>query len=100
MKSTAVIITGGFLDTINAKTAHGLIRGTERFDIVGIVDHKLPGKDAGEVLDGKHRNIPVFASIADFIKSGKKAKYCVIGVATKGGVIPESKRHSKTDSVL
>src|SRR5689334_21648145 len=90
MKSTAVIITGGYLDTINAKTAHGLIRGTERFEILGIVDHKLPGKDAGEVLDGKHRNIPVYASIADFMKSGKKAQYCVIGVATKGGVIPDS----------
>lgn len=90
MKSTAVIITGGYLDTINAKTAHGLIRGTERFDIVGIVDHKLGGKDAGEVLDGKHRNLPVFTTINDFIKSGKKAQYCIIGVATKGGVIPES----------
>ena len=90
MKSTAVIITGGYLDTINAKTAHGLIRGTERFDVLGIVDHKHAGKDAGEVLDGKHRNLPVYGSIADFIKTGKKAQYCVIGVATKGGVIPES----------
>ncbi|MFZ2906001.1 MAG: DUF1611 domain-containing protein [Cyclobacteriaceae bacterium] len=90
MKSTAVIITGGYLDTINAKTAHGLIRGTERFDILGIVDSKAAGKDAGEVLDGKHRNLPVYATLSDFIKSGKKAKYAVIGVATKGGVIPES----------
>lgn len=90
MKSTAIIITGGYLDTINAKTAHGLIRGTERFEIVGIVDHKFAGKDAGEVLDGKNRNLPVFGSISDFSKSGKKAKYCIIGVATKGGVIPES----------
>ena len=89
-KSTAIIITGGYLDTINAKTAHGLIRGTERFDIMGIVDHKLAGKDAGEVLDGKNRNLPVFGSIGDFIKSGNKAQYCIIGVATKGGVIPES----------
>jgi uncharacterized NAD-dependent epimerase/dehydratase family protein len=90
MKSTAIIITGGYLDTINAKTAHGLIRGSERFEIVGIVDHTLAGRDAGEVLDGKNRNLPVFGSISDFIKSGKKAKYCIIGVATKGGVIPES----------
>jgi len=92
MKSTAVIITGGYLDTINAKTAHGLIRGTERFDIVGVVDHKFPGKDAGEVLDGKHRNLPVYASLSNFVKTGRKAQYCVIGVATKGGVIPESLR--------
>ena len=91
MKQNAIVITGGLLDTDNAKTAHGLIRGTERFTIVGIIDHKCSGKDAGEVLDGKHRNIPVFASIADALKS-VQATYCVIGVATKGGVIPETLR--------
>lgn len=91
MKSNAIVITGGFLDTVNAKTAHGLIRGTDRFNILGVIDHKLPGRDAGEVLDGVHRNLPVFSSITDFVKnSSAKAKYCILGVATKGGVIPES----------
>ena len=90
-KSTAIVITGGYLDTYSAKTAHGLIRGTDRFTILGLIDEKTPGKDAGEVLDGKKRNIPIYATIADFIKtSEKKAKYCIVGVATKGGVIPES----------
>src|SRR5258706_345438 len=88
-KGNAIIITSSFLDTDNAKTAHGLIRGTERFNILGIIDKKYPGKDAGEVLDGRTRNIPVFASLKDFgAKSKKKDKYCIIGVATKGGVLP------------
>jgi uncharacterized NAD-dependent epimerase/dehydratase family protein len=90
-KSTAIVITGGYLDTYSAKTAHGLIRGTDRFTILGLIDEKSPGKDAGELLDGKRRNIPIYGTIADFIKtSGQKAKYCIVGVATKGGVIPES----------
>ena len=93
MKSNAILITGGSLDTISAKTAHGLIRGTDRFNIVGVIDSKQVGKDAGEVLDGKKRGIPVFASIADFVKSTAKAEYAVVGLATKGGVIPESLRH-------
>jgi len=89
-KSNAIVITSSFLDTDNAKTAHGLIRGTERFTILGIIDKKYPGKDAGEVLDGRKRNIPVYASLKDFgDKSKKKAKYCIIGVATKGGVLPK-----------
>lgn len=92
-KKNAIIITAGYLDSSNGKTAHGLIRGTERFTIVGVIDSKSAGKDAGEVLDGKKRNIPIYASIADFAKSGAaKAEYCIIGVATKGGVIPESLR--------
>lgn len=91
-KSTAIVLTGGYLASSNAKTAHGLIRGTERFDILGFIDDKSAGRDAGEVLDGKHRNIPVYATVDDFMKTGQRAKYCVIGVATKGGVIPDSLR--------
>jgi uncharacterized NAD-dependent epimerase/dehydratase family protein len=93
MKSNAIVLTGGYLDTISAKTAHGLIRGTDRFNIVGIIDSKYAGRDAGEVLDGKKRNIPVFASIEDFTKSSSlPVKYCIVGVATKGGIIPETLR--------
>ncbi len=92
-KKNAIIITAGYLDSSNGKTAHGLIRGTERFNIIGVIDSKSAGKDAGEVLDGRKRNIPVYASIDDFASQSKeKAFYCIIGVATKGGVIPESLR--------
>src|SRR5258708_16215019 len=92
-KSNAIVITSSFLDTDNAKTAHGLIRGTERFAIIGVIDKKYPGKDAGEVLDGRKRNIPVYASLKGFSsQSKKKAKYCIIGVATKGGVLPKELR--------
>ncbi|MDH4088874.1 MAG: DUF1611 domain-containing protein [Cyclobacteriaceae bacterium] len=86
----AIVITGGYLDSSNAKTAHGLIRGSDRYNIVGIIDQESAGKDAGEVLDGRKRDIPVYGSIRDFINTGKQATYCVIGVATKGGVIPQA----------
>ena len=94
-KKNAIVITGGFLEGNSAKTAHGLIRGTERFNIVGIIDETHAGKDAGEVLDGKNRGIPIYASISDFAnQSTLPATYCIVGVATKGGVIPESMRNS------
>lgn len=93
MKSNAIVITGGYLDTISAKSAHGLIRGTDRFNIVGVIDSKNAGRDAGEVLDGKKRNIPVYASIEEFgDHSTQEATYCIVGLATKGGVIPDSLR--------
>ena len=94
-KKNAIVITGGFLEGNSAKTAHGLIRGKERFNIVGIIDETHAGKDAGEVLDGKNRGIPIYASISDFAhQSTWPATYCIVGVATKGGVIPESMRNS------
>ena len=91
MKSNAIIITGGLLSTISAKTAHGLIRGTDRFNILAVIDSKNAGRDAGEVLDGKNRGIPIFGTLSDFASNSKiKPVYSIIGVATKGGVIPES----------
>jgi uncharacterized NAD-dependent epimerase/dehydratase family protein len=90
-KTNAIVITAGYLDGYAGKTAHGLIRGTERFNILAVIDHKFAGKDAGEVLDGKKRNIPIYSSITEFVKqSSVKADHCILGVATKGGVIPES----------
>jgi uncharacterized NAD-dependent epimerase/dehydratase family protein len=100
-KSNAIIITAGYLDSNNGKTAHGLIRGTDRYNIVGVIDDKSAGKDAGEVLDGKKRNIPVYASVEEFAKTSKQtAKYCIIGVATKGGVIPDTLRAILKDGLI
>lgn len=84
----AVILTNGLLQTSDAKTAHGLIRGTERYEIVGVIDPPLAGLDAGEILDGKNRNIPIFASIEDASESLKKIDWMIIGVATVGGILP------------
>jgi uncharacterized NAD-dependent epimerase/dehydratase family protein len=74
---------------INAKTAHGLVRGTERFEIIGVVDGKeTAGKDAGELLDGKKRNIPVFSDLETAIHELPTINFLIIGVATLGGVLP------------
>lgn len=100
MADNAIVLTGGYLDTISAKTAHGLIRGTERFNILGIIDEKHSGRDAGEVIDGRKKNIPVYASINDFLSnSSEKAKYCIVGVATKGGVIPPNLKSILKDAL-
>ena len=84
----AIILTNGLLVTNDAKTAHGLIRGTERYGIVGVIDPPTAGQDAGTVLDGKHRNIPIFLSLADALKELQSVNYLIIGVATVGGFLP------------
>lgn len=85
----SIVLTNGLLVKHDAKTAHGLIRGTERFAIAGIIDcAETAGKDAGELLDGKKRNIPVFASLEDALASVDQVSYLIIGVATIGGRLP------------
>jgi uncharacterized NAD-dependent epimerase/dehydratase family protein len=87
----AIVLTDGLLMTSDAKTAHGLIRGTERFDIIGLVDGEAnAGKDAGELLDGKHRGIPVFATMEAALENLKNVDCLIIGIATVGGVLPSN----------
>ena len=82
----AIILTNGLLAAPDAKTAHGLIRESRRYQIVGVVDGLHAGKDAGEILDGKHRNIPVFETVQEAMSVVPSC--CIVGVATIGGVFP------------
>ncbi|MCA6078210.1 DUF1611 domain-containing protein [Fulvivirga sedimenti] len=91
LRGTACIITGDLYNTINAKTAHGLVRESQRFQILGIIDTVSAGKDAGDLLDGHHRDIPIESTLDHLLnKCGKTPEYAIIGMATKGGYLPES----------
>jgi uncharacterized NAD-dependent epimerase/dehydratase family protein len=85
MDGTAILYTHGLLHTMHAKTAHGLIRGTERYRLLGVLDPVSAGRDAGEVLDGKWRELPVFASLASCLAAGLRPDFLVIGIASAGG---------------
>jgi uncharacterized NAD-dependent epimerase/dehydratase family protein len=93
MDGTALVLCDGHFNTTNGKTAHGLVRGTERYRVLGVIDHKHAGKDAGDVLDGKTSGIPIFRDLADAIaKIGRKPDYLVVGVAPEGGRLPGTLR--------
>lgn len=89
MKKSAFVLTNGLYLSSDSKTAHGLVRGTERFIINGIIDAKTTsGKDAGELLDGKHRGIAIYENLETALVSAPNTEVLVIGVATVGGVLP------------
>ncbi len=89
----ALILTQGRFQTPNGKTAHGLIRGTSRYRILGVVDEVYAGQDAGTLLDGKARNIPIYASISAALELARpRPDSAIVGIATAGGVLPESLR--------
>jgi uncharacterized NAD-dependent epimerase/dehydratase family protein len=90
-RRTAVVLTDACFHTSDAKTAHGLVRGPSRFRIVGVIDAHCAGRDAGEVLDGAHRGIPIHASLdAMLAELPNSPDYLVVGVATHGGALPSA----------
>lgn len=90
----AIVLTNNMLHMDNAKTCHGLIRGTARFNILGVIDKSSAGKDAGEVMDGRKKNIPVFATIEEALKQiSEPIEIAIVGVALHGGYLPNDFRH-------
>jgi uncharacterized NAD-dependent epimerase/dehydratase family protein len=90
---TAAVLANGLLQTPFAKTTHGMVRGPSRYRILGVIDPDAAGRDAGELLDGEHRAIPVFESLSDLTAAtGETPDVCVVGVATVGGVLPDEIR--------
>ena len=89
ISGTAFLLTNGAFKEIDAKTSHGLIRGSSRFDIKAVIDHVYAGNDAGEILDGTHRGIPIYPTLEEAIEAVGFPDYCIIGIATVGGALPK-----------
>ena len=90
-KPKAIVLTENYLDTSFAKTCHGLLRGTERFDILAVIEEKYAGQDAGIIMDGQSLGIPIFSNVDAFLAQNvDKPTYCIVGVATPGGIMPDN----------
>jgi uncharacterized NAD-dependent epimerase/dehydratase family protein len=85
----AILYCEGAFNTTYGKTAHGLIRFTHRYQVISVVDSQYAGQDAGEVLDGKSKNIPVWGSIHEAVEAARAVKipatHLVVGIAPDGG---------------
>lgn len=92
----ALVYCDEYFDTFWGKTAHGLVRFTQRYHVVGLVDSTHTGEDAGEVLEGKPNGIEVFGDIdtavAHFRESTTPVTHFVFGIATDGGRLTEKMR--------
>lgn len=97
MSGSAILLTHELLHTPFAKTAHGLVRGPSRWPIAAVIDQRHAGRDAGEVVDGRARGVPVFGAVADALALDPPPTIAIVGVATPGGALPDGLRSSLTD---
>ena len=95
-EGNAVVYCEGSFNTTNGKTTHGLVRRTARYRVVSVVDSRYAGQDAGQVLDGRPRGVPVMGSLGDALDAaalaGNPATHLVVGLAPDGGRLPPSAR--------
>lgn len=85
----ALVLCEGHFGRQAGKTAAGLVRHSEKYEIVGILDSAHAGRDAGEVLDGAPKGIPIFLDLTSALKAlPAPPEWLIIGVATIGGQLP------------
>lgn len=88
-----MVLANDHFRTPFAKTTHGLVRGPSRWPVAAVVDAACAGADAGELLDGRPRGVPIVASMREALAAvGPRPEVCVVGVATAGGVLPPALR--------
>jgi len=88
-EGNAIVYCEGAFNTPNGKTAHGLVRFTNRYRVLSVVDSRYAGRDAGEVLDSRANRIPIFGSLEQAVKEADShthpATHFVVGLAPDGG---------------
>lgn len=85
----ALVYCEGAFNTPNGKTGHGLVRFTERYKILGVLDSNYAGQDVGEVLDGKPNGVSVYKDLKTALENvAERPQYLVIGLAPDGGRLP------------
>jgi uncharacterized NAD-dependent epimerase/dehydratase family protein len=90
---TALVLCEGKFGEYVGKTANGLVRHSERFEILGVLDGTQAGMMAHEVVFEAKKDIPVFSNLDNALENlDKVPDYLIIGVATIGGMLPSEFR--------
>ena len=90
---TAVVYCEANFGAIDGKTANGLVRHSEKYQILSVIDSEKTGLDSGIVLDEKPNGIPICRDLADALTHApSKPDYCIFGTAPASGLLASHER--------
>ena len=90
---TAVVYCEATFGAADGKTANGLVRSSERYKILSVIDSQKAGRDAGEVLGEAPNGIPVCANLDDAIaRAGIVPDSFIFGMAPASGMLSPIER--------
>jgi len=89
----AVVFCEANFGAPDGKTANGLVRHSDRFEIVSVIDSGWSGRDSGEVLGDGPNGIPIVPDLAAAISLTDVAPDAFIfGVAPSSGLLSDVER--------
>lgn len=91
--TTAVIYCEANFGAIDGKTANGLIRHSEQYEILSVIDSEKAGLDAGTVLDNEANNIPLCRDLDHALEQTETVPdYFIFGMAPSSGMLSKHER--------
>lgn len=89
----AIVYCEANFGAIDGKTANGLVRNSEKYEIISVIDSQLAGQDTGAVLDGVANGIPLCADLDDAMaQAGPVPDLFIVGVAPTSGLLSTAER--------
>lgn len=90
---SALVYCEANFGAIDGKTANGLVRHSERYEILVVIDSEKAGLDTGEVLDGEPNGIPICRDLADAVAHiGRVPEFFIFGMAPSSGMLSPNER--------
>lgn len=91
--TTAIVYCEDNFGSIDGKTANGLVRHSEKYNILSVIDSTKEGLDSGTVLDGQPNKIPIVRNLAAAVaQAGAVPDYFIFGIAPSSGMLSAHER--------
>ncbi|MBD3896506.1 DUF1611 domain-containing protein [Halomonas sp. ML-15] len=92
-RQSAIVYCEGNFARIDGKTANGLVRSSERYRILSVIDSSLAGEDAGLALGEAATGIPIVADLtAALAAADDLPDVLIFGLAPLSGLMSEADR--------
>ncbi|MDE0034614.1 MAG: DUF1611 domain-containing protein [Deltaproteobacteria bacterium] len=98
--ATAIVYCEANFGAIDGKTANGLVRHSELYEILSVIDSKKAGLDAGVVLGEPPNGIPICRDLADALaRAGTTPDYFIFGMAPATGMLSRRDREVLLEAI-
>jgi uncharacterized NAD-dependent epimerase/dehydratase family protein len=92
-RPTAVVYCESNFGAVDGKTANGLVRHSERYQILSVIDGTQAGQDSGELLGDGPNGIPVVSDLAEAVRRhGTEPDFLIFGMAPTSGMLSIDER--------
>ena len=97
---TAVVYCEGNFGQVDGKTANGLVRHSQAYRILSVIDSELEGRDSGQLLDNVSNAIPILEDLeAAVVREASIPDTLIYGMAPSTGKMSPTDREVVLDAI-